>query len=77
MLPGPARAQGGVVYLATYVDVMPNAVISSAAPLAQYRDASRKEGGNLCFNVPHEIAHPDRFAVLEVWRNITRHCSRS
>jgi quinol monooxygenase YgiN len=37
--------------------------------MAQYRDASRKVGGNLRFNVLHEIAHPDRFAILEVWRN--------
>jgi len=63
MLPEPAR--GGVVHLATYVDAIPNAVISSAAPLARYRE----EGGNLCFNVPHQIARPDRFAILEVWRN--------
>jgi hypothetical protein len=48
---------------------MPNAVISSAALVAQYRDASRKKGGgNLCFNVPHRIARPDRLAILEVWR---------
>jgi hypothetical protein len=54
MLPKPAGAQGGVVDLATYVDVMPNAVISNAAPLAQYRGASSKDGGNLRFNVLQE-----------------------
>jgi hypothetical protein len=65
MLPGPASAQGEGVYLATFVDVMPNAVTSSAALLAQYR----KVGSNLCFNVLHQIARPDRLAILEIWQN--------
>jgi quinol monooxygenase YgiN len=71
MLAAPARAQGSAVYLATYVDVLPNAVVSGAALLAQYRDASRKQDGNLRFDVLHEIARPDRFAILEVWKDQT------
>lgn len=39
----PAHAQGNAVYLATYVEVMPNAVASGVALLKQYRDASSKE----------------------------------
>lgn len=71
MLAAPARAEGGAIYLATYVDVLPNAVVSGAALLAQYRDASRNEDGNLRFDVLHEIARPDRFAILEVWKDKT------
>jgi hypothetical protein len=37
MLPDPARAKSGAGYFATYVDVMPNAVISS---IAQGRERS-------------------------------------
>jgi quinol monooxygenase YgiN len=48
---------------------MRNAVIPGAALLAQYRDASRKEGGNLRIDVLHDIARPDRFAILEVWKD--------
>jgi quinol monooxygenase YgiN len=65
----PAHAQGSAVYLATYVDVLPNAAVSGAALLKRYRDASRKEAGNLRFDVLQEIARPDRFAILEVWKD--------
>ena len=43
----PAHAQGNAVYLATYVEVMPNAVGPGVVLLKQYRDASSKEDGNL------------------------------
>jgi quinol monooxygenase YgiN len=69
MLAEPARAQGSAVYLATYVDVLPNAVLSGEALLKRYRDESRKQSGNLRFDVLHEIARPDRFAILEVWQD--------
>ena len=65
MLPGPARAQGGVVYPATYVDVMAErSHLQRGAACAMPRCGVRTVGGDLCFNVPHEIARPDRFAVL-------------
>jgi quinol monooxygenase YgiN len=69
MLVPSAYAQGNPVYLATYVDVMPNSVASSAALLKHYRDASRKEDGNLRFDVLQEVARPNRFAVVEAWRD--------
>jgi len=65
----PAHAQDSAVYLATYIEVMPNAVDSGAALFERYRDASRKEGGNLRFAALHEIARPARFAILEVWKD--------
>ena len=37
--------------------------------LEHYRDASRKEDGNLRFDVLQEIARPNRFAILEAWRD--------
>ena len=65
----PAHAQGSAVYLVTYVEVMPNATDSGAALLKRYRDASRKEDGNLRFDAMQEIARPNRFAVLEIWKD--------
>ena len=65
----PAYAQDSAVYLAIYVDVMPNEKVSGAALLERYRDASRKEDGNLRFEVLHEIGRPARFAMLEVWKD--------
>lgn len=64
-----AFAQGGAVYVATYVDVMPNSVAPGAALLQHYRDASRKEDGNLRFDVLQEIDRPNRFAIVEAWRD--------
>jgi quinol monooxygenase YgiN len=68
-LGSPLRAEDNAVYLVTYVDVMPNSASSGAALLQKYRDASRKEGGSSRFDVVQEIARPNRFAVLEIWRD--------
>jgi quinol monooxygenase YgiN len=68
-LAASAYAQDSAVYLATYVEVMPSEEVSGAALLAQYRDAGRRQDGNLRFEVLHEIARPDRFAMLEVWKD--------
>jgi quinol monooxygenase YgiN len=66
-----AQAQDSTVFLATYVEVLPNAVGWSTKLLAQYRDASRKDDGNLRFDVLQEIARPNRFAIVETWRDKT------
>lgn len=67
---GTVRAQSdNVVYLATYVELMPNAVASGTALLTQYRDQSRKESGNLRFDALAEIKRPNRFVIVEVWKD--------
>jgi quinol monooxygenase YgiN len=64
-----AHAQGNAVYLATYVEVMPNEIASAATMLKRYRDASRGESGNLRFDMLAEVARPNRFVILEAWRD--------
>jgi quinol monooxygenase YgiN len=64
-----AHAQGSAVYLATYVEVMPNAVVPGTALLKQYRDASSKDDGNLRAEALAEIERPNRFVVVEAWRD--------
>jgi len=64
-----AYAQATAAYLATYVEVMPNAAAFGTALLKQYRDASLKEDGNLRFDVLQELARPTRFAIVEAWRD--------
>lgn len=66
---GAAIAQDGAVYVVTYVDVMPNATNSGAGALRHYRDASRKESGNLRVDILQEIARPNRFAIVEIWKD--------
>jgi quinol monooxygenase YgiN len=64
-----AHAQDSGIYVVTYVDVMPSSVVSGAALLKQYRDASRKEDGSVRFDVLQEIGRPNRFAIVEVWKD--------
>jgi quinol monooxygenase YgiN len=56
-------------YIVTYFDVAPTAAAQSAAIAREYAAASRKEEGNAGFEVFEEIARPNRFAILEVWRD--------
>jgi quinol monooxygenase YgiN len=69
MLLTTAHAQSGAIYVVTYVDVMPNAATSGTTLLERYWDASRKETGNISFDVLREIARSNRFVVLEIWSN--------
>lgn len=69
MLGCSAYAQGSAVYVATYVELMPNALASGAALLKRYRQASRKDDGNLRFDVFAEIARDNRFVIIEAWRD--------
>jgi len=63
------EAVNSPIYLVTYFDVAPAAAKQSAAVARQYVEASRKEDGNTGFEVFEEIGRPDRFAILEVWRD--------
>lgn len=65
----PAHSQGNAAYVATYIEVMPNAVAAGAALLRQFRDASRKQDGNLRVDVLQELGRPNRFAIIEAWRD--------
>ena len=69
MLGQPAYAQGSAIFLATYVDVMPNSVDSAERLLDRYRGASRRDEGNLRFLVLQEISRPNRFAIVEAWKD--------
>jgi quinol monooxygenase YgiN len=64
-----AHAQGNAIFLATYVDVMPNSSNAAERLLDRYREASRRDEGNLRFQVLQEISRPNRFAIIEAWRD--------
>ena len=64
-----AHAQSSAVYVVTYVEVMPDAVAPGAALLKQYRDASVKEDGNLRAAALQEVDRPNRFVIVEAWRD--------
>jgi quinol monooxygenase YgiN len=62
-------APAGPIYIATYVEVLPAAVKDGEKLLAQYRDASRKEGGNMRAEIARETARPTRFVVMQTWKD--------
>jgi len=73
---GAARGQAppsppieGNIYSMTYVEVMPPAKADGVALLRRYREATRKEGGNLRCEVIQRIDQPHQFAILEIWKD--------
>jgi quinol monooxygenase YgiN len=66
----PAQAQtGDPVYAVTYLDVGTNAVAQGVDLIKKYRDASRRENANLEFTVLQETSRPNRFAIMEGWKD--------
>jgi quinol monooxygenase YgiN len=68
----PVKAEEAVntpVYVVTYFEVAPPTAGQAAALARQHADASRKEAGNVGFEMLAEIGRPNRLAVLEAWRD--------
>jgi quinol monooxygenase YgiN len=70
---GSAAAQtpppAGPLYIATYVEVVGASVKEGVKLLKQYRDASRKENGNMRAEVAQEVGRSTRFIVMETWKD--------
>jgi quinol monooxygenase YgiN len=66
-----ARAESGgdAIYGVTSLDVAPDAVAKGVALLKQYRDAARKQAGNLGVDLLQEAGWPNRFAIYETWKD--------
>ena len=65
-----ARAEGAApVHVATYIEVAAASIRDGSTLLTQYREASRKESGNMRVEVAREIGRPNRFVVLEIWKD--------
>jgi quinol monooxygenase YgiN len=65
------RAQSGAdaVFAVTYLDVGLGALPQGLELIKNYRDQSRREGANLEFTVLQETSRPNRFVIMEGWRN--------
>jgi quinol monooxygenase YgiN len=66
------RAEDAVnapAYLVTYFEVVPSAVAQTADLVRQYANASRIEDGNAAVDAFEETGRPNRFAIVEVWRD--------
>jgi quinol monooxygenase YgiN len=67
----PARAQtsADAVFAVTYLDVGVGTVPEGVELIQKYRDQSRREGANLEFTILQEVRRPNRFVIMEGWRD--------
>jgi autoinducer 2-degrading protein len=63
------EASEAVVYIVSYVEVMPSSQGEATALLRQYREASRQEAGNLRLEVLQQQDRPEHFALVEAWQD--------
>src|SRR5262245_7718030 len=60
--PAPSPV-AGPIYVVTYVEVMPTAAATAAAVLRAYRDAARREDGNLRCEILERIGQPNQLVA--------------
>jgi quinol monooxygenase YgiN len=66
----PAPAQTAEpVYAVTYLDVSTDWVVQGAGLIKQYRDLSAHHAGNLEFTALRETSRPNRFVIVEGWKD--------
>jgi quinol monooxygenase YgiN len=69
-LAAPAQAQtADAVHVVTYLDVSTDWVVQGAGLIKQYRDVSAKQAGNLEFTALQEVNRPNRFVLVEGWKD--------
>ncbi len=69
----PAQAPSATdstAYVVTYIEVLPAAKAEAANLLKQVASASRKEPGNLRYDVLQRIERDNQFAILEAWSDL-------
>jgi quinol monooxygenase YgiN len=61
---GPAKE----LYVVTHIDVTPNGAAETGKQVAQLAADSRKDPGNVRFEVLRSVDRTNHFEVVEVWR---------
>ena len=64
-----ASAQEATFFTVTYVEAAPSAAGQAAALLKSYRDAGRKDDGNVRFELLQGIHRPSWFTVVGAWKD--------
>ncbi len=67
--PAAALDTADTFYVVTHVDVVPPRKDDGVAMLQQLSAASRKQDGNLRFDVLQQSARPNHFTVVEAWKD--------
>jgi quinol monooxygenase YgiN len=63
------EASDAAIYMVSYIEVTPSSQGETMALLRQYREASRKEEGNVRLEVLQQNGRPDHFVLLETWKD--------
>jgi quinol monooxygenase YgiN len=66
---GPASTAAGAVHVVTHVDVVPPRKDDAVVALKQLADDSRRDPGNVRFDVVQQTNRPNHFTVVEAWRD--------
>jgi quinol monooxygenase YgiN len=64
-----AYAQDNAVYVVSYIDVAPAARGMATSLLRQLASASRKDEGNMRFDILQRTAPPNQFAIVAIWKD--------
>ncbi len=64
-----AQAQDGAVYAVSYIDAAPAARAAVASALKQEANASRKDDGNLRYEVLQRTSPSSQFAIVSIWKD--------
>ena len=64
-----ASAQDNAVYAVSYIDVAPSARATATTLLQQFANASRKDAGNMRFDILQRMAPSNQFAIVAVWKD--------
>ena len=67
--PAGAGQTVGALYVVTHVDIPGNVRDKAYAALKDLSDASRKDKGNLRFDVVHQPTRTNHFTVMETWKD--------
>jgi len=65
----PTTDNGDPVFVATYVEAMPDSVAAALGVLRQMRDAHRGAAGNLRCDLLERLAQPNHFVMLDAWHS--------
>ena len=65
----PPPPPDGPRYIVIYLEVMPTARANAATLVRQFRDATRKEAGNLRAEALQRIGQLNQFVLLEAWKD--------
>jgi len=64
-----ARAQDAAVYIVSYIDVAPATRGTAVGALRQLATASRKDDGNMRFEILQRIVPSNQFAIVAIWKD--------